>query len=203
MKKFLFFCLVLPFLLSGCTTDKNTLAIKKGAKIHENDAYNIAKIIDSVGFPNIDYVKCSTNGNYKHCTIENYDALFNISLELENNKIKFISDYKGILYTDNSIKKNYNDANISKTDFINLVENSKNITKQNLKSPHSANFKNWEEWQQAITKDYVELSSFVDSQNSFGAYISTPIEFKYKRVHGISGKYQLSEAQIGTIKIKN
>ena len=203
MYKILIF-LVISFILCGCTTDKNVTKLKKAAKINENSAYKIVNILQSVDVPNIDRIECSSYLDKTHCSLENYEYLFSIDLNINKDGTVYrISDYKNVLYNNGEIKASYKDFNILKSDFINLVENSKNITKQHLKSPISAIFKDWREWGQEMNKDYIYLTSSVDSQNSFGAYLNTSIEFTYSRIHGITEQYKLKEAKIGTIIINN
>lgn len=204
MKRNIIFCLIACFLFTGCTSDQNVKKIMNAAKVNQKTAEKIVSILQSVGVQNINYVTCKAYPNRKTCTVKNYDLLFeDVFVSLSSDGTVELINAKNILYENNKILSNIYDNMTSKDDFLYLINDSKQKTLQALKAPASATFPDWKEWKFEISKDTVSFSAFVDSQNSFGATIRTPINFIYnrKKKDNNNFEYSFKSATIGNINI--
>ena len=199
MKKFvvLFVLLLACFSLSGCTSDPNIKKIQKETKLNTSKSEKIFKTLQDVGIDEISSFKC----NQVYCTAENSNLLSSyFSVYIDNGKVSKISDYQGHTFFENgSVKSNIFDYNMTVSSLIYLVETSEAKTKTILKSPASAVFPDWKQWGVKIEKDIVEIEGFVDSQNSFGAMLRTPLSFTYKS--GLRG-FVFVRAKVGNIVIE-
>lgn len=114
------------------------------------------------------------------------DGMFTVEfiIHMLNEEVVSIVDGKmDYVYKDGEINPNYlfhRDIN-----YIGLVDHSKNVIKMNLTSPSTAKFPGsfldpLSGWQTAKLGNLVEISSYVDCQNSLGATIRTQFLMQYR-----------------------
>lgn len=188
-------------------TDNNVKIIKKATKLNRQQSESVFEVLKSVGLNEVHNAKCREYEKTLSCSFDNYDLFGGgilVQISAENGIVKNISKGLDEIYTNGKIVSNLFDHTITKDDFIYLVNNSEEKTKMTLKSPATAIFPKWQEWGASFSKDKVSMSAYVDSQNSFGATIRTPIEFVYNKIkkHDDTFKYTFNSAKIGDIIIK-
>lgn len=166
--------------------DHSIRAIMEGANIDEQSAIKALEVIKSVGFSNV----------YKLEYVMDYDMLRaysadvgytkNYSITFLNNEVFGISNLSGTIFYDRDAGgvidniNNYIFTDEDKSSFSYATEQNVKVA---LKSPSTAKFPSlvWSssDWQFARKKDLVQVKTWVDSQNSFGAIIRSEIYAEY------------------------
>ncbi|NMA13446.1 MAG: hypothetical protein GX933_09745 [Chloroflexi bacterium] len=166
--------------------DSSIKVIMEGAGIDEISAIKALDVIRSVGFEKV----------YKLEYIMDYDMLKAYSADVGytkkynvtfiGNEIFGISNPSGTVFYDRDAGgaidhiQNYIFTDEDKSSFAYATEQN---VKASLKAPSTAKFPSlvWNpgDWQFARKKDLVQVKSWVDSQNSFGAMIRSDIYAEY------------------------
>lgn len=125
----------------------------------------------------------STNGELTVVKVSTYEV--DLIVYFKNNVIVKVEDLKGVKIFDEGIyNKNYLYIRDISENFSSFRDNSMETVKSNLKSPSSAEFPGsfwdgYDGWLYFIKDNVVTISSYVDSQNSFGAMIRNEFIVQY------------------------
>jgi len=103
---------------------------------------------------------------------------------LEGNLVEIKDSNMEIVYDKNGLNEEY--LFYKDIDLSGLISHSKDLVKQVLKSPSTAKFPGswlnpYDGWGISKEKNIISLSSYVDSQNSFGATIRSKFILKYEK----------------------
>lgn len=103
---------------------------------------------------------------------------------LNDNIIEIVNSNMEIIYNTDGLNPDY--IFFKDIDFTGLINATKDNISRVLKAPNTAKYPGgwlnpYEDWSIAKEKDLVQLSSYVDSQNSFGANIRSYFTIRYRK----------------------
>lgn len=203
---FLCLCIVLPLTMGiPKTEEKNELSdnakqIKEICNTTEEQALAINEILEKCEIVKIDKIEHDDmlddmfNTGDTGYRIQS-QGIKNIILYLDSNKQVITLRYASIdMYSDGVYKTKFGSFYLTTSEETRLQISTQNSVKSILKSPSTADFPNITEWDFHLdyTANTVSVSSYVDSQNSFGATIRSEFAILYQIIGDIEeGEYTL------------
>lgn len=145
-------------------------------KLPQKEAINIFGTLKKVGLTPITSIVPISGSKIKNSYDINTDKATAV-LILENKKVFYCYSGDVVLYnlSDGGIKANINDYILSSTEKIYFISYAQNYVKNGLKAPSTAKFPSFflslDDYRVTRYKGTVTVSSYVDSQNSFGAML--------------------------------
>lgn len=147
--------------------------ITKATSLTSAESLKVVKILKSVGITSIDSIANKIDLGKGSI---GYSVNDNFVLILINNRVANISIVgRGITLYDGGVKGQAKDYTISDSEAIEYAQYSEECVKSVLKAPSTAKFAGYvlhlSEYPMIKNKNIVQVSSYVDSQNSFGAML--------------------------------
>jgi hypothetical protein len=167
--------------------DKNIKIIMDATSLNKQESEKVFNDIKSVGFKTISELKPALGTGVNDCKsfTGTCDGITTI-VTIEKRKTYYIGSGSIDLYKDAKAVNNINDYVLKSDEEIKFKVDAEEYVKQCLKAPSTAKFPGHileaDKWSVGRKKDLVQVKSYVDSQNSFGAMIRSDfvVQFNYK-----------------------
>lgn len=154
--------------------------------LSEDDSEEAYNILQKCGIATISKLEKDTEIDgviFYKASSDNYD----LTISIYNNRLHFVTSGTLVLYDrDANLTRNINDYIFTTEEKSELKTQAEYYVKQFLKAPSTAEFPGtflspFEDW--AMEKDVLnyKLSSYVDSQNSFGAIVRSKFYMEFKK----------------------
>lgn len=101
-------------------------------------------------------------------------------LYIKNGKIYSIRYSDKYLYKDGKVKDSLSNYFLTPKEEVNAKSQAEIAIKKVLKSPSTAKFASYSEWEFSKNDGYIITKAYVDSQNSFGATVRNQFEVTTK-----------------------
>lgn len=157
--------------------DKDIAALTSISNLTADEAKEILKDLESVGFENIESAEINGSQSDADSGVSftvSYNGYSAILIVIER-KTDYISSGDITLFKNGKAIDNINNYTLSDYEKITFINRAEEQVKRGLKSPSSAEFPGTVleigEWNISRNKDVVTVISYVDSQNGFGAMI--------------------------------
>ena len=146
---------------------------------------NIETACVSIGMPadKIKYTTLSFDGTTGSADIEYETAVINVTVNSDYSVSQIISG-DIVFYKDGAVVENINNVIYTTEQQSTLISKSKEVVEQYLKAPSTAEFPGLitelDQWQIKRGENTYRVTSWVDSQNSFGAQVRSDFTITYQ-----------------------